>query len=191
MPTLAIAFSQTNIEDLSGPDADDTILFEGATEPSRGQAAFLVFCTFIGLGSFALVMSILYQDIGDKWYLITLLSPFAGVYYWGNAARKEEVEKPNLDLYLELYVLKIPEDMTGQIVLSIFRKKKKVDNKLPCTPRPLILWISQAEVKMLTSDDDMETEITVQGPEEVVETFRRELRLAEKGKVYVKGILEN
>ena len=44
---------------------------------------------------------------------------------------------------------------------------------------------------MLTSDDDMETEITVQGPEEVVETFRRELRLAEKGKVYVKGILEN
>ena len=46
------------------------------------------------------------------------------------------------------------------------------------------------QVKMTTSDDDKTTDITVQGDEEEIERFRKELQLMEKGMEYVKGILE-
>ena len=59
---------------------------------SNSQAAFLTFCTFMGLGSFGLVLSILLPDVGAKSYLITLLSPYAGIYYWNNAQREDVVK---------------------------------------------------------------------------------------------------
>ncbi len=59
---------------------------------SNSQAAFLTFCTFMGLGSFGLVLSILLPDIGAKSYLLTLLSPYAGIYYWNNAQREDVVK---------------------------------------------------------------------------------------------------
>lgn len=46
------------------------------------------------------------------------------------------------------------------------------------------------KVKMTTSDDDKTTDITVQGDEEEIDRFRKELELYEKGMEYVKGILE-
>jgi hypothetical protein len=47
---------------------------------SNSQAAFLTFCTFVGLGSTGLVLSILLPDIGSKAYLLCLLSPYAGKF---------------------------------------------------------------------------------------------------------------
>lgn len=58
---------------------------------SNSQAAFLTFCTFMGLGSLGLVLSVLFPDVGTKAYVITLLSPYAGIYYWNNAQRVDEV----------------------------------------------------------------------------------------------------
>jgi len=46
------------------------------------------------------------------------------------------------------------------------------------------------KVKMTTADDDKTTDITVQGDEEEIDRFRKELELYEKGMEYVKGILE-
>lgn len=46
------------------------------------------------------------------------------------------------------------------------------------------------KVKMATSDDDKVTDIIVEGDEEEIDRFRRELDLYEKGMEYVKGILE-
>ena len=48
----------------------------------------------------------------------------------------------------------------------------------------------QMKVKMVTADDDMTTDIIVEGDVEEIERMRRDLNLIEKGKVYVKGILE-
>jgi hypothetical protein len=45
-------------------------------------------------------------------------------------------------------------------------------------------------VKMVTADDDATTDIVVEGDDEEIERFRRELDLCEKGMVRVKGILE-
>lgn len=71
--------------------AEETITFQGVMGQSKSQAAFLTFCTFMGLGSVALVLSILLPDVGAKAYLLTLLSPYAGIYYWNNAQRVDEV----------------------------------------------------------------------------------------------------
>ena len=47
------------------------------------------------------------------------------------------------------------------------------------------------QVKMVTADDDSTTDIVVEGDTEEVTRMSKELQLVEKGKVYVKGILEN
>jgi len=46
----------------------------------------------MGLGSLGLVLSILLPDVGAKSYLLTLLSPYAGIYYWNNAQREDVVK---------------------------------------------------------------------------------------------------
>jgi len=46
------------------------------------------------------------------------------------------------------------------------------------------------KVKMVTADDDLTTDVVVEGDPEEIERLRRDLNLVEKGKVYVKGILE-
>ena len=47
------------------------------------------------------------------------------------------------------------------------------------------------QVKMVTADDEQTTDIVVEGDDEEAERLRKELGFAEKGKVYVKGLLEN
>jgi hypothetical protein len=71
--------------------AAETITFTGVMGRSNSQAAFLTFCTFMGLASMGLVASILLPDLGLKAYLVTLLSPYAGFYYWRNAQREDKV----------------------------------------------------------------------------------------------------
>ena len=49
---------------------------------------------------------------------------------------------------------------------------------------------SVLQVKMVTADDDSTTDIVVEGDQEEVTRMSKELQLVEKGKVYVKGLLE-
>jgi Cofactor assembly of complex C subunit B len=72
--------------------AEEVITFKGVMGQSKSQAAFLTFCTFMGFGSLALVISILLPDVGAKAYALCLLSPYAGIYYWNNAQRVDEVK---------------------------------------------------------------------------------------------------
>jgi len=72
--------------------AEEVITFKGVMGRSTSQAYFLTFCTFMGLGSLGLVLSILLPDIGGKAYLLTLLSPYAGIFYWRNAQREDTVK---------------------------------------------------------------------------------------------------
>jgi Cofactor assembly of complex C subunit B len=48
----------------------------------------------------------------------------------------------------------------------------------------------QIKVKMMVDDNGTLSEIIVRGDDEQVEQMRKELRLSEKGMVYVKGIFE-
>jgi len=118
--------------------AEDVITFKGIMGQSKSQAAFLTFCTFMGLGSLALVLSILLPDVGVKAYALCLLSPYAGIYYWNNSQRIDEVK-----------------------------------------------------VKMETSDDEQTTSIIAEGGKEDLERFSKALAIAERGKVYIKGLFDD
>lgn len=48
----------------------------------------------------------------------------------------------------------------------------------------------QIKVKMIVADDGSLSEIIVQGDDQEVEKMRKELKLNEKGMVYVKGLFE-
>lgn len=77
-------------------DAGETITFKGVIQRSISQACFLVFCSAVGLASLALVLQIQFQSIelpvigAPNWYYLTLLSPYAGVYYWRSGDRVDE-----------------------------------------------------------------------------------------------------
>lgn len=73
-----------------GTNEGEEIIFKGIIGRSKSQAFFLSFCTFIGLGSLALVLSIQFQDIGQKFFYMTLVAPYAGFYYWNRASREDE-----------------------------------------------------------------------------------------------------
>ena len=49
----------------------------------------------------------------------------------------------------------------------------------------------QITVKIVTEDDEMTSDIIVQGDDEEVDRFQKTLDMREKGMVYVKGILES
>eukprot|EP01039_Chlorochromonas_danica_P007485 gene7487-8276_t len=118
--------------------SEELITFKGVIGRSNSQAFFLTFCTFLALGSAGLILSILLPDVGNNAYYITLLSPYAGIYYWKNAQREDVVT-----------------------------------------------------VKMETSDDDQTTSLIATGEREELDRLAVALKLAERGKVYVKGIFED
>lgn len=72
--------------------AEETITFKGVMGRSNSQAYFLTFCTFVGLGSLGLVLSILIPEVGSYAYALALLSPYAGFYYWNNAQREDLIQ---------------------------------------------------------------------------------------------------
>merc|ERR1712176_1022695 len=51
-----------------------------------------VFVTFVSFASLALVLQIQFPAVGGYWFLMTLVSPYAGVYYWGKATDNEARE---------------------------------------------------------------------------------------------------
>mmetsp|Transcript_13589 Transcript_13589/g.28798 ORF Transcript_13589/g.28798 Transcript_13589/m.28798 type:complete len:287 (-) Transcript_13589:106-966(-) len=79
-------------------EAGETITFRGLVARSTSQAFFLTFCTALGLASLALVMQIQFQDVElpiigtPNWFYITLLSPYAGLYYWRSGDRVDDVK---------------------------------------------------------------------------------------------------
>ncbi|KAG1668810.1 hypothetical protein FOA52_004904 [Chlamydomonas sp. UWO 241] len=72
-------------------ETGEVISFVGLYAADKGQAAAVTFYTFIGMGSIALVLSIITPEIGSWWYLLCLLSPGAYAYYMSRGTRQEEV----------------------------------------------------------------------------------------------------
>eukprot|EP00339_Tiarina_fusa_P025223 CAMPEP_0117012430 /NCGR_PEP_ID=MMETSP0472-20121206/10464_1 /TAXON_ID=693140 ORGANISM="Tiarina fusus, Strain LIS" /NCGR_SAMPLE_ID=MMETSP0472 /ASSEMBLY_ACC=CAM_ASM_000603 /LENGTH=164 /DNA_ID=CAMNT_0004715499 /DNA_START=319 /DNA_END=813 /DNA_ORIENTATION=+ len=77
-------------------EAGETITFKGIVQRSTSQAFFLVFCTAIGMLSLALVLQIQFQGLElpvigkPNWFLLSLMSPYAGIYYWQAGDRVDE-----------------------------------------------------------------------------------------------------
>jgi hypothetical protein len=79
-------------------EAGETITFRGLVARSTSQAFFLTFCTALGMASLALVLQIQFQDLvlpgigSPNWFLLCLLSPYAGIYYWKSGDRVDDMK---------------------------------------------------------------------------------------------------
>lgn len=69
----------------------DQIAFEGVVRPSIFLAIFLTTLCAVGTLCLSLVLSILFPGAALGPYLLTLLSPLAGIFYWRKAKRPEKV----------------------------------------------------------------------------------------------------
>lgn len=69
----------------------DQIAFEGIVRPSVFLAIFLTMLCAIGALCLSLVLSILFSNLAFAPYLLILLSPLAGIFYWRKAKRPEKV----------------------------------------------------------------------------------------------------
>ncbi len=71
--------------------SQDTITFEGLVRPSLFLAIFLTFLAALGLLCLVLVLSFVYPPLTPLFFVLELLSPVAGIFYWKKARRIERV----------------------------------------------------------------------------------------------------
>ena len=84
-------FSQRSYK-LTDIDAEQNqVAFEGIVRPSLFLAIFLTALSAIGTLCLSLVLSILFPDYSAVTFLLVVLSPLAGIFYWRGAKRPEKV----------------------------------------------------------------------------------------------------
>ncbi|CAN0071596.1 unnamed protein product, partial [Ectocarpus fasciculatus] len=137
-----IAYFQANNYKIK--EAGETITFEGAVQASKGQAFFLVFCTALSFATLALVLQIQFPTIGNYWFLLTLLSPYAGVYYWQNGSRNDKaqvrLETSDDDTLTEIYITGAAEELDrlsktmGYMEKGMIRVKGLLEGEAPAAP---------------------------------------------------------
>ncbi|CBN79123.1 CPLD51 protein required for cyt b6 assembly [Ectocarpus siliculosus] len=137
-----IAYFQANNYKIK--EAGETITFEGAIQASKGQAFFLVFCTALSFATLALVLQIQFPAIGNYWFLLTLLSPYAGVYYWQNGSRNDKaqvrLETSDDDTLTEIYITGAAEELDrlsktmGYMEKGMIRVKGLLEGEAPAAP---------------------------------------------------------
>lgn len=69
----------------------EIVTFEGLVRPSVFLALLLTGLAAIGGMCLALVLSMLFPDIGQLFLLLLLIAPIAGWFYWQGSARIEQV----------------------------------------------------------------------------------------------------
>lgn len=67
------------------------LAFKGFVQPSWFLAIFLSFLGGLGLFCVVLVLFLFYPTASDLWWLLILLAPLAGLFYWRKAGRWEQV----------------------------------------------------------------------------------------------------
>ena len=91
LPKLQTYFENRAYKAIAVDKDNNQVTFQGFVQPSWFMAIFLTFLTFLGLFSLAIVLVQLYPAIGNSFWLLLLLSPVSGIFYWQNAARLEQV----------------------------------------------------------------------------------------------------
>jgi len=91
LPKLQTYFEERAYKAIAVDKDNNQVTFQGFVQPSWFMAIFLTFITLLGLFSLALVLVQLYPAIGNIFWLLLILSPVSGIFYWKNAARLEKV----------------------------------------------------------------------------------------------------
>ena len=67
------------------------VTFEGFVQPSLFMSIFLSFLSGLGLCCLVLVLFMLFPQMSKLLWLLLILAPLAGVFYWQKAGRLEKV----------------------------------------------------------------------------------------------------
>ncbi|MEB3311444.1 MAG: cofactor assembly of complex C subunit B [Snowella sp.] len=77
---------------ISSVDVDQQkINFQGLVRPSGFLAVFLTLLAILGIVCFILVLSFMYPSLSAGFWGLILLSPIAGIFYWQQAGRIEQI----------------------------------------------------------------------------------------------------
>ncbi len=77
---------------IAGVDPDtDIVTFEGVVSPSVFLASLLTGLAAIGAVCLALVLSMLFPDVGQLFFGLIVVAPLAGLFYWNGSSRTEQV----------------------------------------------------------------------------------------------------
>lgn len=71
--------------------ANKQITFRGFVQPSLFLTILLTILAVVGLFCLALVLFLLFPDIKHLFWLLLLVAPLAGLFYWRKAGRWEEI----------------------------------------------------------------------------------------------------
>ena len=67
------------------------IAFKGFVKPSLFLAILLSLLAVVGLSCLALVLFLLFPSLSNLFWLLILIAPLAGVFYWRKAGRWEKI----------------------------------------------------------------------------------------------------
>lgn len=67
------------------------VAFKGYVQPSIFLAMLLSFLAVVGLSCLALILFLLFPSVSNIFWLLVLISPLAGVFYWQKAGRWENI----------------------------------------------------------------------------------------------------
>ncbi len=67
------------------------VTFEGFVQPSLFLAILLSFLAIVGLSCLALILFLLFPSVKHVFWLLVLVAPLAGVFYWQKAGRLEKI----------------------------------------------------------------------------------------------------
>ena len=67
------------------------VAFKGYVRPSLFLALLLSFLAIVGLSCLALVLFLLFPNLNSLLWLLVLIAPVAGVFYWRKAGRWETI----------------------------------------------------------------------------------------------------
>lgn len=90
------------------------ITLEGFVRPSLFLALFLSCLAALGLSCLALVLSLLYPNSQGIFFLLVLLTPLTGLFYWKKAGRVEKIS------------LKVESNSEGQTQMTIIAHRDEL-----------------------------------------------------------------
>lgn len=67
------------------------VAFKGFVQPSLFLAILLSLLALVGLSCLVLVLFLLYPEMSPIFWLLVLVAPLAGIFYWRKAGRWEEI----------------------------------------------------------------------------------------------------
>ena len=67
------------------------VAFKGFVKPSLFLAILLSLLAVVGLSCLALILFLLFPSLSNLFWLLVLIAPWAGVFYWRKAGRWEEI----------------------------------------------------------------------------------------------------